>query len=91
MEERVERPLMGEEEFSQHLQENIKYALRNIHIGASRFKSVRRAIRRGLMSSDGTIYPRRPFNNRANTSTRKGADSRKLNSIKKQIYGQYSL
>jgi hypothetical protein len=29
-----------------------------------RFKSVRRAIRRGHVSPSGVIYPKRPFNNR---------------------------
>lgn len=30
----------------------------------SKFKSIARAIRRGLVAEDGTIYPKRPFNNR---------------------------
>ena len=30
-----------------------------------KFKSIRRAIRRGLVSPSGTICPKRPFNNRA--------------------------
>lgn len=32
--------------------------------GVRRFKSVHRAYRRGHCSISGTIYPRRPFNNR---------------------------
>ena len=53
-----------------------------------RFKSVRRAIRRGLVSIDGYIFPKRPFHNKANTCKRKGHHSRKLNEIKKKIYEQ---
>ena len=44
----------------------------------SKFKSVRRAIRRGLVSPYGEIYPRRPF---GNTNT-------KMNRIKREIYEQ---
>jgi hypothetical protein len=32
--------------------------------GVGKFKSIRRAIRRGNVSITGEIYPRRPFNNR---------------------------
>ena len=46
--------------------------------GISKFKSVRRAIRRGHVSPYGVIYPKRPF---SNTNTRE-------NRIKRQIYGQ---
>lgn len=38
-------------------------SLRNF-IAVQRFRSVRRAIRRGHVSIYGDIYPRRPFNNR---------------------------
>ena len=44
----------------------------------NKFKSVRRAIRRGHVSPYGVIYPKRPF---SNTNTRE-------NRIKRQIYGQ---
>lgn len=43
-----------------------------------KFKSVRRAIRRGYVSIYGEVYPKRPF---GNTNT-------KINKIKRQIYGQ---
>lgn len=43
-----------------------------------KFKSVRRAVRRGLVSPYGEIYPNRPF---GNTNT-------KMNRIKRQIYEQ---
>lgn len=51
-----------------------------------KFKSVNRAFMRGHVGIDGTIYPDRPFNNRANTSSRTGIQSRKYNEIKKSIY-----
>lgn len=51
------------------------------------FKSVRRAIRRGDVTESGIIVPRRPFNNRGNSSTR-GSHSRKDNEFKKDMYEQ---
>lgn len=48
-----------------------------------KFKSIRRAIRRGHVDLfTGVIYPNRPFNNR------KSSRGRKMNNLKKQIYGQ---
>lgn len=38
----------------------------------SKYKSVARAIRRGGVTKYGTIAPKRPFNNRVNTSRRAG-------------------
>lgn len=50
----------------------------------SRFKSVRRAIRRGHVNLfTGIIYPNRPFNNRKTTK------GRRMNSLRKQVYEQY--
>ena len=49
----------------------------------SKFKSVRRAIRRGHVSVYGFIYPNRPFNNR---TAKKG--TRPFNKLRKKIYGQ---
>lgn len=51
-----------------------------------KFRSVRRAIRRNNVTPEGTIIPRRPFHNKANTSKRKGVHSRELNEEKKRIY-----
>lgn len=45
-----------------------------------KFKSVFRAMRRGHISVDGTLFPNRPFNNRKN---------RKLENKKKSIYNEY--
>lgn len=48
----------------------------------SRYKSIRRAMRRGLVAMDGTLYPRRPFN------CRKPTRGRKFNEDKKKIYAE---
>lgn len=87
----VERPLMGEEEFKDYLKDNrvdiVKDFYENdvLHLrtyeAVKRFKSVRRAIRRGHISLDGVIYPKRPFNN---AKHEKGS----LNDEKKRIYEQ---
>lgn len=57
--------------------------------GIHKFKSINRALRRGHLSIDGYIYPSRPFNNRANTSSRTGVASRKENEQKKLIYNEF--
>lgn len=87
----VERPLMGEEEFKDYLKDNrvdiVKDFYENnilhlrTHEAVKRFKSVRRAIRRGHISLDGVIYPKKPFNN---AKHKKGS----LNDEKKRIYEQ---
>ena len=64
---------MDEEEFTDCLRnnrinpvkdfyENNILNLRNFNAVKS-FKSIRRAIKRGHVSIDGVIYPKRPFNN----------------------------
>ena len=94
----VERPLMNEEEFKDYMEKNRVdivgdfYERGILHLrtfeAVKRFKSVRRAIRKGYISLDGFIYPKRPFNNRANTCKRKGYYSRNINERKKVIYEQ---
>lgn len=49
------------------------------YVGVSKYKSIRRAIRRGHVSIWGDLYPRRPYNNRKSNPQRK-----KL----REIYGQ---
>lgn len=50
----------------------------------SRFRSVRRAIKRGHVDLyTGIMYPNRPFNNRKPTV------GRKFNELKKDVYEQY--
>ena len=87
----IERPLMSEEEFKDYMEKNRVdivgdfYERGILHLrtyeAVSRFKSVRRAIRRGYISLDGVIYPKRPFNN---AKHKKGS----LNDEKKRIYEQ---
>lgn len=48
----------------------------------------RRMRRRGILP-DGSLLNRKPFNNRANTSKRKGVHSRVMNELKKKVYGEY--
>lgn len=92
----VERPLMNEEEFKSYIEENKVdivgdfYGKGILYLrafdGVRKYKSVRRAIKRGHVSLDGYLYPNRPFNNRANTSKR--VHSRAFNERKKLIYEQ---
>lgn len=92
----VERALMSEEEFKKYLgnkadivEDSLTETLNlRDYRAVGKFKSIRRAIRKGLVSPSGTICPKRPFNNRANTSRRKGHHSRVMNEVKKSIYGQ---
>ena len=87
----IERPLMGEEEFKEYMEKNRVdivgdfYERSILHLrtyeAVSRFKSVRRVIRRGHVSLDGFIYHKRPFNN-----AKHGKNS--LNDRKKMIYEQ---
>lgn len=48
-------------------------------------KSVRRAIRRGHVSDDGFIYPKRPFNNRK-VLNKRGVYCRFINEAKKAYH-----
>lgn len=50
--------------------------------GVKKFKSIRRAIRRGNANIYGEIFPKRPFNNRKPTR------GRSMNEAKKRIYGE---
>lgn len=94
----VERPLMSEEEFKDYMEKNRVdvvgdfYDKNILHLrtyeAVSKSKSIRRAIRRGHVSLDGFIFPKRPFNNRADTCKRKGHHSRTINERKKMIYEQ---
>ena len=94
----IERPLMSEEEFKDYMEKNRvdivgDFCKRGIlHLrtyeAVGRLKSVKRAIRRGHVSLDGIIFPKAPFNNKANTCRRKGHHSRAINERKKIIYEQ---
>lgn len=82
---KIERSLMSQEEFEKYMAEHS--GLKTFE-AVNKFKSVNRAIRRGHVMPNGLIIPKRPFNNRANTSRRKGVHSRSTNELKKKIYGQ---
>ena len=87
----VERPLMSEEEFKDYMKNNRVDIVGDFHErgilhlrtyeAVSRFKSVRRAIRRGHVSLYGIIFPKRPCNN-----AKQGKNS--LNDRRKMIYEQ---
>ena len=87
----IERPLMSEEEFKDYMKNNKVdivgdfYERGILHLrtyeAVSKFKSVGRAIRKGHVSLDGIIFPKRPFNN-----AKQGKNS--LNERKKMIYEQ---
>lgn len=73
-----ERELMSQEEFEKY----IGAGQLKVFDAVRRFRSVRRAMKRGHISSIGEIDPRRPFNNRKPTY------GRKFNEDRKDIYGQ---
>lgn len=74
MEEKIERPVMTEEEFKEY----IKAGSLKLFEAVRKFKSVKRAIRRGNVSPIGEILPRRPFNNRKPTKGRQFNKARKI-------------
>lgn len=76
MEEKIERPIMTEDEFKEY----IKAGSLRLFGAIRKFKSVKRAIRRGHVSPIGEPYPNRPFNNR------KPTPGRSFNKKKKLIY-----
>lgn len=93
MEEKKEITPMQQEEFEKYLREKmddykVQSFLRNYIIAANTFRSANRAFKRGHISVQGYIVPKRPFNNRANTCKRKGSHSRTMNEYKKLLYGQ---
>ena len=87
----IERPLMSEEEFKDYMEKNRVDIMEDFHEkgilhlrtyeAVSKFKSVRRIIRRVHVSRDGFIYPKRPFNNAKHSKN-------SLNDRKKMIYEQ---
>lgn len=83
MEEKIEHQQENNEVVSSFIKGRIlpKYISYN---AVSKFKSIRRAIRRGHVDLiSGIIYPDRPYNNRKPTL------GRKHNSLKKEIYEQF--
>ena len=78
MEEKlVEQTPVSIEEFEEKIQDVSEYNRKKLfedlnngilhlvdYSGVRKFKSIRRAIKRGHVSIFGDVYPRRPFNNR---------------------------
>ena len=82
---RIQRELMSEEEFKEHISNDIMYLHLNYYAAVGKFKSVRRAIRRGSVTTEGIIMPSRPFHNKRN-SCKRGKHSRPFNERKKVVY-----
>lgn len=78
MKEKIERPVMTEDEFKEY----IKAGSLRLFEAVRKFKSVKRAMRRGNVSPIGEILPRRPFNNRKPTK------GRYINEARKVVYGK---
>lgn len=85
---KIERDLMSQEEFKDYISKGITVLHLITYDGVHRFESIRRAMKRGHVTAEGIVMPRRPFNNRANTSKREVVHSRSTNELKKKIYGQ---
>ena len=84
-ENKVQRELMSEEEFKEYIHNRIMPLHLATYEAVRKYKSVRRAIRRGCVTSEGIIMPSRPFNNRGN-SCKRGKHSRQINEEKKRVY-----
>lgn len=82
-EQKLERDLMSQQEFEKYLEDNRRLVDYSV---VSKYKSVKRAMKRGHLNFIGIILPRRPYNNRANTSNRRFIHSRKNNELKRSIY-----
>ena len=83
---KIERDLMSQEEFEDYISKGIMVLHLVTYNGVYKFRSVRRALRRGHVTTDGIIMPARPFHNAANTCKRRGKHSRAVNELKKKIY-----
>ena len=84
-ESKVQRELMSEEEFKEYIHNRIMPLHLATYEAVRKYKSIRRAIRRGSVTSEGIIMPSRPFNNRGN-SCKRGKHSRQMNEEKKRVY-----
>lgn len=86
---KTEEQLKKDVEDSIILRESPRFDL-HYFAAVNKFKSIGRAIRRGNVTEEGIIMPKKPYNNRANTSRRKGVHSRTFNQKKKSIYAELS-
>lgn len=89
----VEQKPMSQEEFEGKIHEVLENNRKKVeddfdkgilylkyYVGVSKYKSIRRAIRRGHVSIWGELFPRRPYNNRKLNPQRK-----KLREIYEQV------
>ena len=92
-EKTIERELMPLDEFEKYVSVEATKPKEELHLeidlnhfvnfdAVKKFKSIRRAFRRGHISPYGVIYPKRPFSNKKPTK------GRAMNELKKKIYGQ---
>ena len=72
------------EQWIKFLQERKDNLLKLIQFG--KVRRIGRALKRNRITPIGTLKPSRPFNNRANTSDRRGVHSRVFNEYKKKLY-----
>lgn len=84
-ENKVQRELMSEEEFEEHIHNRVMPLHLVTYEAVRKYKSVIRAIKRGHVTSEGIIMPSRPFNNKKN-SCKRGKHSRPMNEEKKRVY-----
>lgn len=85
MEGKKEYQQKRKDEFAKKFIENNEIPRYLSYSPVSKFRSIKRAIRRGHIDLyTGLPFPRRPFSNR------KPTPGRRLNELKKNIYGQYS-
>lgn len=84
---KIQRELMSEKEFQEYIHNRIMPLELMSYLAVGRYKSVRRAIRRGHVTYNGVIMPSRPFSNKSN-SCKRGKHSRIMNEEKKKIYAR---
>lgn len=64
---KIERELMSQEEFENYISRGNIVPYLITYNGVHRFKSIRRAMRRGHVTHEGIIIPRKLLNNRLST------------------------
>lgn len=74
----------------QQLQDDLNNGILHIrdYSGVKKFKSIRRAIKKGFVSIFGDVYPGRPFKNTPTRRNRKGKIAKTHTYIKKRLYEQ---
>lgn len=84
MEEKREQQQKVKENFATKFVQNNEIPVYLGYQAVSKYRSIRRAIKRGKVDLyTGIVFPRRPFNNR------KSSLGRAHNDLKKRIYEQY--